>query len=82
MEEVLLDSKTDRTFKAVYTIVERQEKKFWVRIGRAFVNHDKSLNVYLDAAPTNGQLHIRDYVPKGEWVGSNHKQAASYGGVE
>jgi len=51
-----------RTWKAVYTIVERQghEKKFWVRIGSAFVNQDQSLNVKLDAMPVNGSIHIRD----------------------
>ena len=54
-----------RALKVVYTIVERPgvEKKFWVRIGSAFVNRDQSLNVKLDASPTNGQLHIRDYEP-------------------
>lgn len=51
-----------RTWKAVYTIVERQgsEKKYWVRIGSAFVNQDQSLNVKLDAMPVNGSIHIRD----------------------
>jgi len=54
-----------RGWKAVYTIVERTgtEKKFWVRIGTAFINRDASLNVRLDATPTNGQLHIRDAEP-------------------
>ncbi len=49
----------------VYTIVarERDGRKFWVRIGTAFVNRDSSLNVRLDATPTNGQLHIRDSDP-------------------
>ncbi len=51
-----------RGWKAVYTIVERQgsEKKYWVRIGSAFVNQDQSLNVKLDAMPVNGSIHIRD----------------------
>lgn len=56
-----------RPYKVVYTIVERgsgvDRKTFWVRIGSAFVNRDQSLNVKLDAHPTNGALHIRDYVP-------------------
>ena len=53
-----------RTWKAVYTIVERgPEKKYWVRIGTAFPNRDQSLNVKLDATPVNGQLHIRDQEP-------------------
>ena len=51
--------------KFVYTIVERKDKnggerKYWVRIGSAHVNRDNSLNVWLDASPTNGMLHIRD----------------------
>ncbi len=46
----------------VYTIVERERdgKKFWVRIGTAFKNHDGSLNAYLDAVPVNGTMHIRE----------------------
>jgi len=55
-------SPEQRNRKAVYTIVERPgvEKKFWVRIGSAFVNSDQSLNVKLDAMPVNGSIHIRD----------------------
>src|SRR5258708_39672456 len=54
-----------RTWKAVYTIVERPglEKKLWIRIGTAFINRDQSINVRLDATPTNGQLQIRDAEP-------------------
>lgn len=43
----------------VYTINERGEKNFWVRIGAAFKNRDGSLNVLLDALPINGSLNIR-----------------------
>lgn len=55
-------TRPDRAKKAVYTIIKRdgQERGFWLRIGAAFVNRDQSLNVYLDALPTNRQLHIRD----------------------
>jgi hypothetical protein len=54
-----------RTWKAVYTIVERPglEKKLWIRIGTAFINRDQSINVRLDATPTNGQMQIRDAEP-------------------
>ena len=57
-----------KNFKVVYTIVERQKdkRKFWLRIGAAFTNRDGSLNVHLDAVPTNGQLQIRDYRPLSE----------------
>ena len=52
--------------KTVYTIVEKSpEKKYWVRIGTAWVNRDNSLNVFLDAHPANNQLHIRDADPNG-----------------
>ena len=60
---------------AVYTIVERggpsggltpSDKKWWVRIGTAFFNKDQSLNVLLDAMPTNGTLHIREVEPRDE----------------
>lgn len=49
-----------RTWRPVYTIVERGAKKHWVRIGTAFDNRDRSINLKLDAVPTNGTLQIRD----------------------
>jgi hypothetical protein len=54
-----------KNYKVVYTIVDRQRdgKKFWLRIGAAFENRDGSMNVLLDAMPTNGQLQIREYRP-------------------
>jgi hypothetical protein len=75
-----------RTWKAVYTIVERAgaNKKFWVRIGTAFVNRDQSINVRLDASPTNGQLQIRDaepYDPSGRRRFGG-EDAAGLGGVQ
>jgi hypothetical protein len=70
MQEMQESSSSDGdkpNFKVVYTIVERgsgmDRKKLWLRIGTAFVNRDQSMNVRLDAHPTNGALHIRDYVP-------------------
>lgn len=50
------------SLKDVYMITERegQEKKFWTRIGIGFVNRDQSINVVLDAIPTNGRIQIRD----------------------
>ena len=52
--------------KAVFTIVEsdRLEKPIFRRIGTAFVNRDLSLNVFLDALPVNGKIHIRDVKPE------------------
>lgn len=59
----------DAKLKAVYTIIEsdKREKPLFCRIGTAFVNRDSSLNVVLDALPTNSKLHIRDI----EWRGRN-----------
>ncbi len=51
-----------RNMKAVFTVVERgQGKSYWVRIGVGFVNRDGSLNLNLDAMPTNGKLQVRDW---------------------
>ena len=47
------------TFKQVFTIVERNGKNYWVRIGTAFTNKDGSETVYLDALPVNGRMQIR-----------------------
>jgi hypothetical protein len=48
------------TRKNVYTVIERNEKSYWTKIGVAFVNKDGSLSVRLDAVPVNGMLQIRD----------------------
>ena len=48
--------------KAVFTIIENEklEKPIFRRIGTGFVNRDASLNIFLDALPVSGKLHIRD----------------------
>ena len=47
-----------------YNIVERGEgsgkKSYWNRIGSAFLNHDGSWNIYLEALPVNGKVQIRE----------------------
>lgn len=56
-----------KQMKIVYTVVERGAgKSFWVRIGAAFVNSDGSINIKLDAIPTNGSLQLRDWEPAAE----------------
>ena len=47
---------------AAYTIVEREDSDddIWCRIGIAFTNKDGSVNVYLNALPVNGKVHIRE----------------------
>ena len=54
-----VESKKATSLRQVFTIVERNGKNFWVRIGAAFVNKDGSETVYLDALPVNGRMHIR-----------------------
>ncbi|HEY8042065.1 MAG TPA: hypothetical protein VIF15_19815 [Polyangiaceae bacterium] len=59
MEE---QTRNTRDMKAVYTVVERgQGKSFWVRVGIGFTNKDGSLNLHLDAIPTNGKLQVREW---------------------
>ncbi len=55
-------SMQERRPKGVYVIIEKDtlEKPVFRRIGTAFVNRDASINVYLDAVPLGGKLHIRD----------------------
>jgi hypothetical protein len=67
MEAASIEESASRAALVVYTIVERQRdaRKFWVRIGTAFRNRDGSMNVILDAMPTNGTIHIRAVRPLG-----------------
>jgi hypothetical protein len=60
---------SNATVKDVYTIIRNGEKAFWQKVGRAHVNKDGSLNVYLNALPVNGELNIRDPRPRGEAEG-------------
>jgi hypothetical protein len=54
-----------RQMKTVYTIVDRgPNKSFWTKVGVGFVNNDGSINLRLDALPTNGTLQVRDYEPR------------------
>lgn len=52
--------------KYVYVITGKGERKFWTKIGVAFVNRDGSLNCKLDSLPVDGELHIRDAVSRDE----------------
>jgi hypothetical protein len=49
--------------KAVYTVIEREKggKSYWMRVGIGFVNTDGSINIKLDAMPTNGTLQVREW---------------------
>ena len=57
-----MDGMTSGRIKDVYVIRDSEKpgvKAFWMRVGRAFVNHDGSLNVYLDAIPAHGKRSCR-----------------------
>ncbi len=57
--------------KIVYVISDRNGRKFWNRIGVAFINSDGSTNVKLEAIPVSGEMQIRDYVPREDTAGSH-----------
>ena len=57
--------------KIAYVITARNGKSFWNRVGVAFVNKDGSINVKLEAIPVNGEIQIRDYVPRDEVSGTS-----------
>jgi len=51
-----------RSKLAVFTIVEiNEEKALWRRVGNAYLNRDGSYNLYLEALPVNGKLHMREH---------------------
>ncbi len=62
----MASKKNGKKAKAVYTIKENGEYTNWTRVGVAFENKDGSMNILLDALPTNGKLHIRDFPAKKE----------------
>jgi hypothetical protein len=65
-EEVMEQSR----LKVCYVITQRGEKKYWNRVGVAFLNHDGSINVKLESLPVAGDFQIRDYVPREENAGT------------
>jgi hypothetical protein len=56
--------------KVCYVITQRGERKFWNRVGVAFLNSDGSINVKLESLPVAGDFQIRDYVPRDESAGT------------
>jgi hypothetical protein len=50
--------------KVVYTVIERDGKSYWVRIGACFTNVDGSFTIRLDAFPVNGTLNVRESAGK------------------
>ncbi len=46
---------------AVYAIIERSGKNYWLKVGAAFTNRDGSINLYLDALPVgSNRLQVRE----------------------
>lgn len=41
--------------KIAYSISERNDRKYWTRIGVAFTNKDGSINVILNCLPIDGK---------------------------
>jgi hypothetical protein len=62
--------------KIAYVISQRNNKSYWNRVGVAFVNSDGSINVKLEAVPVNGEVQIRDYVPREEAPGTYSRRGS------
>ena len=60
--------------KIVYVVTQRNGKSYWNRIGVAFVNSDGSINVRLEALPVSGEMQIRDYVPRDDYLHTPPKE--------
>jgi hypothetical protein len=53
--------------KDAFLIVEEKDgKSHWTKVGKAFVNKDGSINVFLDAFPRDGKVQIRDRMTKNQ----------------
>lgn len=59
----------------VFTIKNATNGAIWLRCGCAYVNKDGSINVYLDALPLDGKLHIREVTAK-QGTGTTEPAAA------
>ena len=57
---------------AVYSIRDTDRGSVWTRCGRAYINRDGSMNVYLETLPVGGRLHIRIHVPPAEASAGQH----------
>jgi hypothetical protein len=55
-----MDASPQKRTYAVFTIIDGPSHSRWVRIGNAVVNGDGSFNIFLDALPANGRLHMRE----------------------
>lgn len=55
--------KNAKNQKAVYTVIDRNGRPHLLKLGVGHVNEDGSIDLELDAIPTNGKLHVRDVAP-------------------
>jgi len=52
---------TPETVFDAFQISEREGSKAWfTKVGVGYINKDHSINVYLDAFPKDGKVHLRD----------------------
>ena len=72
------DTGTIKKQRVVYAIIEKPQlkKAFWMKLGIAHVNHDQSINVYLDALPMGGKLPIREEEVKPRYAGNDRNASA------
>ncbi len=65
---------------AVYAIIERKDRKHWLKLGAAFSNRDGSINLYLDALPVGTNcLQVREQRPWDEARAANGNGAGASG---
>lgn len=65
---------------AVYTVAEVEDRSIWRRIGAGYVARDGSINLYLEALPVNGRLHVREI--EGQLDGEPAKRGSKDRGEE
>lgn len=63
-----MESRKDTTMKTVFTIVENKGRSYWTKVGIGFVNTDGSITLKLEALPVNGQLQVRDYESREDFL--------------
>jgi hypothetical protein len=52
---------TNKKFKVLCPVQNKDGKTFWVRMGIGYPNQDGSTNIYLDGLPVNGKLQLREW---------------------
>ena len=56
-----------------FTIIQRDDKPFWLNIGVAFMHKDdQGLNIILQALPLDGKLVLRPFEAQGDGGKQNH----------